>query len=117
MISRKYYDWVSDSSGDAEVAIPDFKGYFIAAVRSVPGNEGDRLTNCPAAAYDLKLINNKTGADVLNGEGADRSHTVADDAIVATTNVTVPGAMTIEITLANNTAGLEGRVYIDFIQA
>jgi len=112
MIAREYYDWTSDSSGDATVAIPNFKSYMITAVRSAPGENGDLLTNLPTNLYGIELINDLTGADVLVGEGAGRSGTVADDALIADPPVSVPGTMT--LTIASAGAGRQGRVYIDF---
>jgi len=113
MIARAHYDWTSDGSGDATVVIPDFKGYFIVAVRTAPGEEGDLATDLPTNLYTVTLINDATGADILAGEGADRSGTVADDALIADPPVSVPGAMTLTVASAGVTK--QGRVYIDFL--
>jgi len=106
-------DWTSDGSGDATVDIPDHTGYLIASVRSAPGEEGDLATDLPTNLYGITLINDLTGEDVLAGEGADRSGTVADVALIGDPPPPVPGAMTLTIAAAGDTK--QGRVYLSLL--
>jgi len=112
MIPNEYYDWTSNESGAATVAIPFFKGYVIKAVRSVPGECGDLATDLPTNLYSITLINDLTGADILVSQGANRSGSVADDALYPNPSIPVPCTMT--LTIASAGVAKQGRVYIDF---
>ena len=83
--------WTSDSSGDATVAIPDYKGFEFAELKTWPSGG----TTAPDA-YTVTLIDNETSGDILVGEGAGRSGTAADDPIVAT-GKPIPGALTFTV--------------------
>lgn len=107
-------DWTSDASGDATVNILDYLGYKLSSVLCAPGESGDLATDLPTDLYDVVLTDDASGVDMIAGEGADRSGTVANAVIVSTTDVLIFGAMTLTVSNAGNTK--KGRVYI-LIQA
>jgi len=76
-ITRFDETWTSDGSGDATITLDDYRGYEIVAVQTVPGENGDRSTDCPSPAYDVTCID-AYAFDWFYSEGIDRSATVAE---------------------------------------
>jgi len=50
------FSWTSNASGIATLDISDYKGYEIIAVQTVPGANGDKVTNPPISNYDVTLL-------------------------------------------------------------
>jgi len=84
--------WTSDSSGDATITIPDYKGFEFAELKTWPN-----LSNPPTDGYTVTLIDNETLGDILVGEGSARSATAADAPINVYANKPIPGALTFTV--------------------
>jgi len=93
--------WTSDADGDATVTLADYKGYEIVAVQTVPGENGDRATDCPTAAYDVTCID-AFGFDWFYSEGIDRSASVAE-AFCKDGKIPFPNVATLTIENAGDT--------------
>jgi len=76
-ITRFEETWTSSAGGAATVTLDDYKGYEIVAVQTVPGENGDRTTDCPSADYNVTCID-AFGFDWFYSEGLDRSASVAE---------------------------------------
>ncbi|MBL0731268.1 MAG: hypothetical protein JJW03_00215 [Desulfosarcina sp.] len=80
--------WTSDGSGDATVAIPDYRGFLFKSLKTWPSSDPAPTT------HTVTLIDDETGGDILVGEGADRSGTAADAPIIDYAETPIPGALT-----------------------
>ncbi len=94
--------WVSDSSGNADISIPDLKGWLTEA-KTVPS-----ATVAPTDNYDIKL-KDSAGFDVLEGALNDRD--TANTEIIPTANSgklalrQLFGTYTFDVTNAGNAKG------------
>lgn len=70
-IKRFDFDWISDGSGDVELAINSKMNGFILALVTDPG------AAAPTTLYDITIEDDK-GVDILGGVGADRSATAVE---------------------------------------
>ncbi|MBW2148124.1 MAG: hypothetical protein JRG73_11205 [Deltaproteobacteria bacterium] len=97
-VTRFQFDWTSDASGDFEKTITDPSAFFgkVIQLETKPGAGGDQ----PLDLYDV-TITNAVGADILGGEGADRSNTSAQIAFL-THPVLVAGPLTFKVANAGN---------------
>jgi len=107
-ITRFEKTWISDGSGDFTVALDDYKGYEIVAVQTVPGENGDRSTDCPSANYNVTLIDDY-GFDWFYGEGLGRSDSVAE-AFCRSGRIPFPDVAT--LTIADAGSAKQGLVNI-----
>jgi len=107
-ISRFSEAWTSDGSGDATAVLPDFSGYELVAVQTVPGEDGDLATDLPTADYDVTLID-AYGMDWFDDEGIDRSGTVAE-IFCQVKRIPFPDSAT--LTIANAGSANQGLVNI-----
>jgi len=90
--------WESDGSGDYSYELPDYRGYEIKSVQTIPGLNGDRTTTCPSVDYDV-VINDEYAEDIMGAALADCSASVAKTTLL-TTPIPVPGVLTIVISNA-----------------
>lgn len=98
-ISSFSVPWLSDASGDFTAVLPDYRGYEIIAVQTVPGADGDLATDLPTA-YDATLID-AYGLDWFDGEGLIRS-TSAAEAFCKDGVIPYPDSATLTIASAGN---------------
>ncbi len=101
--------WVSDSSGDVTAVI--FIDGEIVRMDTNPGSAA------PTADYDVTLIDDITGLDILGGAGADR-HTTTTESVVPTLTTSAGAEAkpihygTATLTVANAGAAKDGDIYI-----
>lgn len=75
-IKRFDFDWISDGSGDVELAINSKMNGFILALITDPSGSA-----VPTALYDITIEDDKA-VDILGGVGADRSATAVESVAV-----------------------------------
>ena len=97
-VTRFQIDWTSDASGDFEKTVTDPPAFFgrIIQLETKPGSGDDQ----PSDLYDV-TITNAMGADILDGEGANRSNSSAQVAFL-THSVLVAGPLTFKVANAGN---------------
>ncbi len=101
--------WVSDSSGDVTAVI--FIDGEIVRMDTNPGSAA------PTANYDITLVDDITGLDILGGAGANR-HTTATESVVPTLLTTNSNESkpihygTATLTVANAGNAKDGDIYI-----
>jgi hypothetical protein len=84
----------------------------LLATEFIPGLNGDLATTRPTNAYDVTILD-KYGLDILGGNGADRSGTVADKCEPASTTIAVDSELT--LTIANAGNDNTGRIIMNFM--
>ncbi len=104
--------WTSDGSGDASVTIPNYHGYLLLSAKTAPGEDGDLATDLPTDLYDV-VINDAYSEDIMNGNLADRSGTVAK-AEYAIPAIPIISALTVVVSNAGDTK--QGLVLLTFEQ-
>lgn len=91
--------WTSDASGNADVSIPDMKGFMVLA-KTIPSSSA-----APTTLYDIKLKDG-TGYDVLASALGDRSATVTERLPTQNSGVLailhLNGSYTFDVTNAGN---------------
>lgn len=115
-IVKHTFDWVSDSSGNATIASTVPVSGVIHRVVIVPS-----ASAAPTTLYDVTLTDAE-GIDVLAGQGANLSETVAssvcpgtalkDGTTVSITPTIVDGILTINVANAGNTKAGKVVVYV-----
>ncbi len=101
--------WVSDSSGDVTGVI--FIDGEIVRMDTNPGSAA------PTANYDITLIDDITGLDILGGAGANR-HTTTTESIVPTLTTSAGAEAkpihygTATLTVANAGNAKDGDIYL-----
>lgn len=105
-VTRFQFNWTSDASGNFEKTITDPPAFFgrIIQLETKPGAGGDQ----PTDLYDI-TITNAMGADILGGEGANRSNASAQIAFL-THPVMVAGPLTFKV--ANAGSAKKGTIAI-----
>ncbi len=97
-VTRFQINWTSDASGNFEKTVTDPPAFFgrIIQLETKPGTGGDQ----PTDLYDV-TITNAMGADILGGDGANRSNTDAQIAFLINP-VLVAGSLTFKVANAGN---------------
>ncbi len=101
--------WVSDSSGDV-TAVVNIDGEIVR-MDTNPGSAA------PTANYDITLIDDITGLDILGGAGANR-HTTTTESIVPTLTTSAGAEAkpihygTATLTVANAGSAKDGDIYL-----
>jgi hypothetical protein len=109
-------DWVSDDAAgnlDADIQAYFSTGYenitgHIVAIETIPGQNGDKTTDCPTNGYDITL-EDPYGYDLAEGSLNDRSNSVAE-VYQPQVPLVVDSELTVKITNAGNSK--KGRIII-----
>jgi len=95
--------------GDFSALPKKIRGIF-QSFETIPGLLGDKTTTCPTDAYDITLLN-AYGYDVMGGNGANRSSSVAQF-VTATSDVNIDSDLTLTIAAAGDDK--TGRIILYF---
>lgn len=119
-------DWLSDASAGtlskniastysmAQAALSSYlvqpdklKGYIVG-IETIPGENGDKTTDCPTNLYDITL-DDPYGYDLAGGSLANRSSSVAEK-VVPSSPIPVDSEITVSISAAGNAK--KGRIIL-----
>jgi hypothetical protein len=93
--------WTSDSSGDATVILPYYKGFDLVAVMVAPGKYGDLTTDVPTDDYSIE-ITNACEEDIMDSMLSACSNSEAQT-IYANPPIQVPSVLTVSVSGAGDT--------------
>jgi len=92
--SEETFEWESDASGDATITLPNYKDRLLINIKTIPDSG--------VSAYDVTIVD-EDGLDWLDGEGFNRSTTLAE-VFFAITEIHLPDQeLTLTIANAGNT--------------
>jgi hypothetical protein len=107
-LTKYTFSWTSDSSGYVrDVLTPGLVRGYIVQLSFIPGSGGVQ----PSDQYDVVLYGYGDTADLLTGNGADLSNSVASVVPIATP-VYWDGTTAVDLTVTNAGAEKEGQVIV-----
>jgi len=107
-ISKITWAWTTLDNGQASIVLNDFSGYEIIAVQTVPGTDGDLVTNLPNDNYNVILLD-AFNIDWFFAEGHDRKK-VLSEVFFITNRVPFPDSA--KLTINNAGSANQGLVNI-----
>lgn len=81
---------------------------YIVGIETIPGENGDKTTDCPTALYDITL-DDSYGYDLAGGSLANRSASVGEK-VVSSQPIPIDSEITVSISAAGNSK--KGRIII-----